>query len=267
MSVLTQLQKGGFSIGVLHLPPFPTSLRRDRWPLERVIDYAVEGARRMQLAGISSVLLQNVGDEPTHLQAPPQTVAYMSIVGREVKKVLDIPLGITLLDHDGAAPIAVAKAVGADYVRIKTYVGAMVKMTGLLQGCYYEAIRSRRELGAEQVDILADIFDREGTPLGARDFGEMATFAVKSCMADGLILTGKSTAETSQILQEVRHCHLGVPLLIGGGVNGQNAAEMRQLAQGFIMGGCLKEDPDDDFSPIAADSCRQLSRLLRGELE
>ena len=34
MSVLTQLQKGGFSIGVLHLPPFPTSLRRDRWPLE-----------------------------------------------------------------------------------------------------------------------------------------------------------------------------------------------------------------------------------------
>jgi membrane complex biogenesis BtpA family protein len=260
VSILGQLSEGKFSIGVIHVPPFPTSLRKNRWDFEDNIKYCVESAKVIQQAGFSSLMIQNVGDEPVHLQASQETIAYMSIIGREVKKAIDIPMGICLLDHDGKAPIAIAKACGADYVRIKTYVGTMVKMTGTLNGCYYEAARYRRDIRAENIDIFADIFDREGYPIGATNLEEMAHFAVYSCMADGLIITGRSTAQTIEMVNSVKKEN--VSILIGGGVSVQNIGQLSRISNGYIIGTCLKTDPADDFSSISGDKCKEFIDAL-----
>jgi len=261
MSILDKVRKGSFMIGVIHIPPFETSLKKNRWKTNDIITYAVDAARKMELAGFSSVMVQNVGDEPTSLEAPKETVANMAIIGKAVKDAINIPLGICLLDHDGKAPIAVAKAAGADYVRIKTYVGIMAKMTGLLSGCYYDAVKYRRDIRAEEIDIFADIFDREGYPVGDTNLAEMSHFAEYCCMADGLIITGRSIIETQDMLNTVRQ-NVSIPLLVGGGVNSGNIKEFDQICNGFIIGNCLKTNPSDDFSDISEANCNGLVNSL-----
>lgn len=257
MSVLNSLRAGNFTIGVIHVPPFATSLKPNRWELDDIISYCVSCATSIEKSGFSSVMIQNVGDEPTHLKAPPEAIAYMSIVGKAVKNAVTIPLGVCMLDHDGKAPIALAKAVGADYVRIKTYVGTMTKMTGTLNGIYYDAVRYRRDIRADEVDIFADIFDKEGYPLGNTNLAEMSHFAEYCCLADGLIITGRSLAQTQEMLAVVKE-NVSIPILIGGGVNAGNIGQLQHLADGFVIGNCLKVDASDDFSDISYQNCEQL---------
>ncbi|TQI80899.1 hypothetical protein FHU10_4204 [Serratia fonticola] len=261
MSTLALLGKGRCSIGVIHIPPFPTSFRRPKGSFEELLDYCERCARRLEEAGFDALLLQNVGDEPTHLAAPPETVAYMTLVGDRVRKAVSLPLGISLLNHDGKSPLAIAKAIGADFVRLKTYVGVMVKMTGLLNGCYYEAVKYRREIQAENIALFADIFDREGQPLGAVDLVEMAHFAEYSCMADALILTGRSKEETSQMLQAVAE-KVSLPLIVGGGVNAGSAGILKSLCKGFIIGAAVKEQADD-FSEISTEKATRLVASIK----
>lgn len=261
MGTLDLLRKGRCTIGVIHIPPFPTSFRQPKGSFEALLDYCERCAKRLEVAGFDALLLQNVGDEPTHLAAPPETVAYMTLVGNRVKQAVSIPIGISLLNHDGKAPLAVAKAVGADFVRLKTYVGVMVKMTGLLSGCYYEAVKYRREIRAENIALFADIFDREGQPLGATNLVEMAHFAEYSCMADALILTGRNKEETLTMLQDVAE-KVTLPLIVGGGVNIESAEKLKTIGNGFIIGAAVKEQ-DDDFSEISMEKSNQLVTAFR----
>jgi membrane complex biogenesis BtpA family protein len=256
MSTLDLLSTGRCAIGVIHVPPFPTSFRKPKGSFEELLDYCERCATRLEQAGFDALILQNVGDEPTHLAAPPETIAYMTLVGNRVRRAVSIPIGISLLNHDGKAPLAVAKAVGADFVRLKTYVGVMVKMTGLLTGCYYEAVKYRREIQAENIALFADIFDREGQPLGAVDLADMAHFAEYSCMADALILTGHNREETYQMLQDVAE-RVTLPLLVGGGVNTESVGKFNSLCQGFIIGAAVKEQ-NDDFSEISLEKSTKL---------
>jgi hypothetical protein len=68
----------------------------------------------------------------------------------------------------------------------------MVKAEGILQGCAYEAIQYRAQIGAQDVAILADVYDRTGEPLGRMPLVEEARQAATFGRADGLILTGRS---------------------------------------------------------------------------
>jgi uncharacterized protein len=107
-------------------------------------------------------------------------------------------------------------------VRLKVYVGVMVKAEGLLEGLAYEAIHYRAEIGAQDIAILADVYDRTGQPLGRMPLVDEARQAAVFGRADGLILTGSSMDESLEMLEEVRRAELGVPLLLGGGATADN---------------------------------------------
>ena len=57
---------------------------------------------------------------------------------------------------------AVASAAGADFVRIKVYVGAMMTPFGMESGQAFAAIRARNACDARDVAIFADVHDRTG---------------------------------------------------------------------------------------------------------
>ena len=50
---------------------------------------------------------------------------------RDCGNASDKPVGLNMLENDAEAMIAVASAAGADFVRIKIYVGAMVTPFGV----------------------------------------------------------------------------------------------------------------------------------------
>ena len=92
----------------------------------------------------------------------------------------------------------------------------MVKAEGVLEGLAYEAIQYRAHLHATDIQILADVYDRTGKPMGRMPLEEEARWAAVHCRADGLILTGSSFSELMEMLSEVKAAESGRPIVVGG---------------------------------------------------
>ena len=58
MSILNQLREGCFTVGVLHVPPFPTSVLGGERSLEEIVAHCVKNARVLEAAGGAAVLLE-----------------------------------------------------------------------------------------------------------------------------------------------------------------------------------------------------------------
>lgn len=241
-------------IAALHLPPMPSAAQPQAPSLAEVIAYARRNAAIALENGIHGLYIQDLGDYPVARTVQPHTVARVTAVGCALRQ--DFPqavLGICLMAHGAKGPLAIAQAIDADFVRLKVYVGAMVKAEGLLQGCAYEAIQYRAAIRAENIAILADVYDRTGMPLGAVPLAEAAQQAITFGRADGLILTGRSFRESITMVEEVRHAKLGVPLFIGGGVSAENVAQALRVADGIIVSTALKRISDWSAEAIGSD--------------
>ena len=154
-------------IAALHLPPSMASRLPAAIPMDETVDYVLRNIEKAVRAGVSAVYIQDIGDLPYAPKIQPHTIAYMSVVGAAIRKEFpELILGICMMNHGAREPLAVAQAIGAQFVRIKVYVGTMVKPEGILNGCAYEAITYRSQIGADGIAILADVYDRSGVPLG-----------------------------------------------------------------------------------------------------
>ncbi|HEY60800.1 MAG TPA: hypothetical protein G4N92_09000 [Anaerolineae bacterium] len=228
-------------IAALHLPPSPASRHPSAQPIGKIIDYTLRNVDKAVRAGVPALYIQDLGDMPIAPQVQPHTVALLSVVGAKVRADFpDLVLGVCMMSHAAREPLAVAQAIGAQFVRIKVFTGVMVKSEGLLQGCAYEAIQYRAQIGAEDVAILADVYDHTGEPLGRLPLVEAARSAVVHNRADGLILTGFSFDESLKMLAEVHDADLGVPLLLGGGAKAENIVAALKVADGAIVSSSFK---------------------------
>ncbi|HOJ00222.1 MAG TPA: BtpA/SgcQ family protein [Anaerolineaceae bacterium] len=233
--------KGAAIIAGLHLPPSPASNQTTSVPMDSIIDFALKNTEKAVRAGVPALYIQDLADLPVAPTVQAHTVAFLSVVGAAIRKEFpQLVLGVCMMAHGAREPLAVAQAIGAQFVRIKVYSGAMVKAEGLLQGCAYDAITYRKMVGAENIAILADVYDRTGTPLGELPIAEAARFAGVNCKADGLVLTGLSFTESLSMLQEVQKAKLGIPLFLGGGARAENVKEALKFCDGVIVSSSFK---------------------------
>ena len=241
-------------IAALHLPPFPGSAHPEARPVSAIVDYALRNTAFAVRAGIPALYLQDIGDYPWAQTVQPHTIATMSVVGAAIRQEFpDLYLGVCLMSHGAREPLAIAQAIGAQFVRLKVYTGAMVKAEGIVQACAYEAITYRAQIRAEEIAILADVYDRSGKPLEPLPLAEAASHAAVFGRADGLILTGHSFAESLQMLDEVRGTKVGVPLLVGGSATPDNIAQALEHAEGVIVSTALKPVREWSHAGLASD--------------
>jgi uncharacterized protein len=228
-------------IAAMHLPPMPGSQHPQAKPMPDVVDFALRNAYRAVRAGVDAVYVQDLGDFPWSPAIQPRTVANMSVVGYALRKEFpELALGVCMMSHGASEPLAAAQAFDAQFVRLKVYVGSMVKEEGILEGCAYEAIQERARLNCNHVAILADVYDRSGSPLGRMPLAEETRQAAVFGRADALILTGMSFPESLEMLKEVGSIGLPTPLLLGGGAKPENIQQVMKVAQGVIVSSSFK---------------------------
>lgn len=226
-------------IVALHLPPFPGG-PGGGWAIADIERFAVENAGVFAAGGADAVVVQ---DQTVSLagDGDPAIVAPFAIAARAVRAAFPaLPLGIIANHHGSRTPLAVAKAADAQFVRLKVYVGAMVKAGGIEQGCAVDALRYRAEIGADEVAIVADVFDRTGTPLGDATIEEASDWAARIGRADALVLTGRDFESSLDLIDRVRAARVGRPLLLGGGATTGNVATAVRHADGVIVSSALK---------------------------
>lgn len=248
-------------VAMVHLPPLPGAPNDEGASVEAIAERAVREARLLDEGGFDGILLQNANDHPPSRTIPPASLAAYACVAREVRAATALPLGVSVLKSDVDATFAIARAARADFVRLKTYVGAEIGAEGIVEGCAAAAIRMRRELGLPEVEIWADAVQPTGRPLAPLIAADLVRWAFEFGEADRVIITGDTLDQSSALLNEVRST-VGGPLLLGGGVVPETAAAALRAWNGVIVGRYLRGG--DLRAPIDAARVADLHAATRG---
>jgi uncharacterized protein len=239
-------------IGMIHVgalpgtpaaPPDPQGGSGTR-PLEHAIETAVAEARAYRDCGYTAVMIENMHDRPYLKRAVgPEIVAAMAAIGREVRRAVDVPLGVQVLAAANREALAVAHACGGTFVRVEGFVFAHVADEGLIESDAPELMRYRRAIGAEGVRVFADVKKKHSSHALTADVDIVETArAAGFFLADGVVVTGPATARAADTA-EVEAVALGtdLPVLVGSGLTPANLPAY-PCADGLIVGSWVKRD-------------------------
>ncbi len=250
---------GPFSLtGVLHLPPLPGAPACNE-AFEVVLGRVLADAEAMREGGIESVVIENFGDAPFFSsRVPPHVGAMMAVIGARIRPMFD-RVGVNVLRNDGHTALGVAAAVGASFIRVNVFTGAAWTDQGLIQGEAAELTRYRSLLNQSETAIMADVLVKHAVPAGTTCIQTLAKEATGRGGADGLIVTGAGTGEPTDLndVRLVRHTVGARPVWVGSGVTRKNIAEVREVANGAIVGTALHRDGDTQ-APIDVERVRAL---------
>ena len=202
---------------------------------------AVNEAKMLYQAGIRNIMIQNVNDLPMYIQVGAHIVAYMSSIGCAIRDELpdDCVLGVSVLRDDANAMVAVASAMEADYIRPKAYVGAVVGIDGVHEGCIDKILEMRYKLKCD-VQIWPDIHDRSTNPRGSVSLIDACQQAVSQGLADALNIAGKTFEESIAKIDEVKKSLPDTYVFLGGGANTGNLETVYAHTDGIFVASCLK---------------------------
>jgi uncharacterized protein len=231
-------------IGMIHLGALPGTPASHQSVTE-LLEIAVHEAEIYRDSGIDGIIIENMHDVP-YLRGTvgAEIVAAMSVIGQAVKSESRLPAGIQILAAANREAMAVAHAAGLDFVRAEGYVFAHVADEGLIESSAATLLRYRKAIGAQRVQVWADIKKKHSSHAITSDITLVATAeAVEFMRGDAVIITGNVTGEAPKI-EEVRqvkeHCRL--PVILGSGIDAKNWKEFYEIADGFIIGSAFKKD-------------------------
>jgi predicted TIM-barrel enzyme len=207
-------------------------------PMSWYEDYLMANAAIFIDGGIQAVKIQDETRETG--AAAARTIARMAALGRLFRKAYpDVALGIIVQAHDAVAPLAIADAADADFVRLKVFVGAAINAEGVRNALSVEATAYRAAIGRPDIAILADVHDRTSHPLAAVP-RETAALWAKSMGADALVITGSNFSDSLDRIAAARDAGVRGPLFIGGSVDAGNVAQALTVAHGVIVSSSLR---------------------------
>jgi len=229
-------------IAMIHvgaLPGTPAS----RLTLAQIEAQAVHEAKIYRDSGVHGIMLENMHDTPyLRGHVGPEIVASMALVSRAVKNISGLPCGIQILAGANTEAIAVAHAAGLDFIRAEGFAFAHVADEGIIESSAAELLRYRRLIGAERVQVWADVKKKHSAHAITADVGIGETaHAVEFMRGDLVIVTGAVTGDAPQkadVLEVKKYTHL--PVYLGSGVTAKNLRQFFEVADGFIIGSEFK---------------------------
>lgn len=252
-------------IAVIHLQPLPGAPQY-LGDMNQVIETAISEAQIFAAHQVDSLIIENFRDAPFYPdRVPAETVAAMSVVVREVKKSIQLPVGVNVLRNDAYAALAIATAAQADFIRINVHIGAVVADQGIIQGKAHETLRLRKQLGSQAL-IFADVGVKHSAPLVDRGLAAEAHELTERGKVDALIVSGAFTgaATSTDDLAAVKAvCSL--PVLVGSGSTPETLPGLYEHSDGLIVGSTFKYEGfvENDVEAARVQAFMQQVEALR----
>ena len=228
-------------IAMVHAGALPgTSASRDT--MRELEARAVAECAVYREAGVHGIILENMHDVP-YLRGGvgPEITAAMTVLALAVKES-GLPCGIQILAGANHEALAVAHAAGLDFVRVEGFAYAHVADEGIIESSAATLLRFRRAIGAERVQVWADVKKKHASHALTADVGIGDTAAAAEFMrADAVIVTGTETGAhpgAEDVAEVRRRCAL--PLYLGSGITAENLSAYFGAADGFIVGSAFK---------------------------
>lgn len=232
-------------VGMIHVAALPGTPRHGD-TVSAISKRAADEARIYAEAGVDALMIENMHDVPyLNGTVGPEIVAGMTAVGQCVKQAVDLPLGVQILAAANRDALAVAHAIGAEFVRVENFAYAHVADEGLMPEAQAGTLlRYRRQIGADAVKIIADVKKKHSSHAITADVSlAEAARTTEFFGADGIVITGEATGRPTSPddLAAVR-AEVDVPIFVGSGVTPENLPRLRPLADVLIVGSYFKQD-------------------------
>uniref|UniRef100_A0A674KFF5 Uncharacterized protein n=2 Tax=Emydidae TaxID=8476 RepID=A0A674KFF5_9SAUR len=181
-------------IGMVHVGALPGT-PRSSLPLTQITDKACHEAEIYKDAGVDGLIVENMHDLPYTVYVGPEITAAMAVISAAVKHTCPrLPLGIQILCSANQQAVAVALAAGLDFIRVEGFVFSHVADEGMINACAGDLLRYRKQIGAQHVQIFADIKKKHSAHALTADVSISETAkAAEFFLADGIVLTGTAT--------------------------------------------------------------------------
>jgi membrane complex biogenesis BtpA family protein len=253
-------------IGMVHCWPLPGAPGFAGYGVDTIVEHAVKDARALAQGGADGLIVENMWDIPfragPHL--PPESIAVHAVVAREVRRAVDLPLGINLVHNGGVALLGIAIAAGASFVRVCMLTGAGVWESGSFdEGCAADLLRRRKELSAEHIKLFADVDKKHSVRFPGVDLATHIEWT-RFSGADALIVSGRMTGDAPDLakVRQAKELAGDCPLLIGSGANEDNVHSFLSVADGVIVGTSVKEGGVCE-NPVDPERVRRLVGAAR----
>src|SRR5207253_11209362 len=117
-----------------------------------------------------------------------------TVLALAVKEASGLPCGVQILAGANHEALAVAHAAGLDFVRVEGFAFAHVADEGIMESSAASLLRFRRHIGAERVQVWADVKKKHASHALTADVGIGETAAAAAFMrADAVVVTGSAT--------------------------------------------------------------------------
>lgn len=230
-------------IGMVHTLALPGAPLYDRTGgVRKIVAQARKEAKMLVEAGFNALLYCNESDMPYPSKTPIEAIAAMTEIVAECQHDIDLPHGLNML-IDPCASIAIAHATGGRFTR-SFLTGALVGDIGFVAPDGGAALRLRAQLGAERIKLICNVTAGFSVSLDSRPSETQASGAVFVGLADMVCVGGAAAgvepdpATVARVGARVP----GTPVVVGTGVSAENIAQLRTVADGFIVGTSIKVD-------------------------
>jgi predicted TIM-barrel enzyme len=126
---------------------------------------------------------------------------------------------------------------------VNVLTGARVTDQGVIQGDAANVLRLRRALGADAIDLWADVDVKHSAPLGPpRPIAQEVEDTTKRAMASVVLVTGEGTGKGVDLekLASVRAAAKTTPVLVASGATLETLPVLAKHATGVIVGSALR---------------------------
>jgi uncharacterized protein len=229
-------------IAMIHIGALPGT-PASRQSLGEIERQALAEAKTYCSCGVHGLMLENMHDTPyMRSGVGPEIVAAMTVIAHAVKDASRLPCGVQVLAGANVEALAVAHAAGLDFIRAEGYAFAHIADEGFIQSSAGAMLRFRKQIGADRVQVWADVKKKHSAHAITADVGVAeTTAAVEFMRGDAVIVTGTATGHAPRqddIVEAKRGTKL--PVLLGSGVTIENLDEFYESADGFIVGSYFK---------------------------
>ena len=228
-------------IGMVHCLPLPGTFRSEN-EIHQVIDRAVSDARILEQAGFDALIVENE-DKCTALQLTRIQETALSIVAMAVRDAVRIPVGLSCGSMNYEFAFSLARVAGLQFIRQPIFVDTVMNYNGIITPCSQKVVLMRKTVGAENVDIFADVHVKHYFMLNPEiPISTSARWAANQG-ADAIIVSGQGSGlQTSMSdLKQVRSS-VTIPVVVGSGICEANIREQLATADLLIVGSALRKD-------------------------
>lgn len=246
-------------IGMIHLAPL--SGFRGYKGMKVILRKALKDLKRLEKAGFDGALIENI-DYPCFIGAPAKVIETMDKVTKYILAKAKIPIGVEII-YDMPATVKLASKIGCHFIRLDVFADPVVTRWGEIPASYQE-VKAILKKSKHKPLLYTDVHVKHAKLLSKSNLAE----SIKKSLtygSDGIIITGSWTGIEPKIddLKLANKIIRGkAPVIIGSGLNLNNAKRLMPLADMAIVGTAIKINEELN-QPIDFNKTKKLVNVIQ----